>query len=313
MTDRDPQVDPEVEALLIEAAKNPRSVLLKVERPKELSRVVAQGGNLLVTHKTGLPSVEKKLLDVYREEAAYLLRLAYFELSDAAGFARNQGQWVDLHDESSARLGPERIAFQLNSLQGALEAETKSVANIAEALPLFTAKGPGLAGLVHISLKLASSSAATSYVGEELILAGEHGVAQACFTTLLRRPMESRRRSSLLTSLASIHAQLGLETLALRNFKDAAALSPSSAHASLNWLWCAIHVGDGAEAREAAVHVDTCWPDPPRQGATWLLAIREQRRRGVRCFKRPELTSLRRLSDSFGTTSGFILDAALDQ
>jgi len=69
MSDSSYLLDPEVEAILQEVAKDPDSVLLRVDRPKEL-RVLLAGGDTVVRSKTGLSSAEKQLLEVHRDEAA---------------------------------------------------------------------------------------------------------------------------------------------------------------------------------------------------------------------------------------------------
>ncbi len=74
MADASHLLDPEVEAILQEVAKDPRSILLRVERPELLAQEVASGREIVVRGLTGLTAAEKELLTV---RGGYAFRPTY--------------------------------------------------------------------------------------------------------------------------------------------------------------------------------------------------------------------------------------------
>jgi tetratricopeptide (TPR) repeat protein len=311
MAERDPLVDPEAEAILLEVARDPRSVLLKVERPRKLSSLVARGSDIMVTHKAGLTSAEKELLTTYREEAAYLLRLAYFELTEVAGLAFSRGLFITNQETPPEPLGSDRLASLIRALRPELRKDSRASSWIDRALPAMAKGGTLLSEVAHCSLQLAPSTAGKSYIGEALVLEGRLEEAKHTIESLLQFPASSACKASLHTSLASIQVQLEEDDAGLRSFRTAAQIYPQSAVATYNWFWCALHLGKTDEAKRAARQVDHFWLPSSHSLSSWMLAIREQRSRGLRTFQRLDQTVFRGVQGSVGATSGLIFEEAL--
>ena len=305
MSDHDSLIDPEAEAILLEVAKDPDSVLLKAERPKKLSRVVAQGGDLLVTHKTGLTSAEKKLLDVYREEAAYLLRLAYFELFEGAGTDHSLGLMYTPQGLNRKEVGVSKLARRLteNSQQAGDEID------VSTAVRLIRGPKPQWIRIAQASLKFAPSLAAESYVGRELMIAGELEEAEAHLLSALKRPMSRELRASLLATLGTIRCQAGNRHGGRDSYRRAAMMNPKSAAASFSWLWRAACAEDHDEAVRAAHQVDLHWPQPCTELRAWLGTMRAQRSLQEQALIQAVPRFFTKLKGGLGPSSAMIVEA----
>jgi hypothetical protein len=272
---------------------------------------VAQGGNLLVTHKTGLPSVEKKLLDVYREEAAYLLRLAYFELFEGAGLNHNRGLVWTPPDAASSQKDLDQIVSELSCKHRGLDMDKSDAEPLREGLALLADREPSFVPLVQCSLRLAPSHSGLSYIGRELMIAGDLEDAECAFRSLLRSPLRARHRSSHLSVLSTIQLLLSNLNDGLQGYEKAAMLSSDNSTAAFSWLWAALSVGSIEVTSRAITHVDSLWPEPSLDLSSWLLGMREQRRRNVPFIGRPGKQLVLRIQDRLGYSSAAVLDEVL--
>lgn len=309
MTERDPWIDPEAEALLLEVAKDPRSRLLKVERPRALSKVVASGGDLLVKHKTGLTNAEKKLLEVYREEAAYLLRLAYFELWQRAGVEHNQGRAISEARDEPLQVGVSNLASLLLSIRATPELNGPIDKEIKHALALISMPSTRWVPLAQSSLKFAPSSPGESYVGMELMISGDLVGAARIYQSLLEKALPVARRARYLNTLALIRLDRGEVEEGMRCYRRAAKVAPENATAAFSWLWSSIHRGNLQEVEIAASHVDSLWPEPSAALSSLLRAVYEQRARGYRAFAEPSTDLLSKIRGRFGPSAETIIGA----
>jgi hypothetical protein len=311
MTDRDPWIDPEAEALLLEVARDPRSTLLKVERPRALSPVVASGGDLLVTHKTGLSSAERKLLDVYREEAAYLLRLGYWELWRQGGPAHSRGLFFTAPEQAEVSCELSDLELRIATCRDGLDGHESELGMIESALVVLRQGGGSLIDLAKLSLRLAPSISARTWIGTELSLAGDLDAAESAFEALARAPVTPSSRASALTSLATVQIRQGKDQEGHGLFRLAAALNPSSPGAVLSWFWTSIHFGEQEEVRRAAAIVDGNWRSSTRSVHAWLRVMQEQANRGEWRLSPPSPTKMSGLAECLGTVSGTVVDKLL--
>ena len=311
MSDHDSLIDPEAEAILLEVAKDPNSVLLKAERPKKLSRVVAQGGDLLVTHKTGLTSAEKKLLDVYREEAAYLLRLAYFESWIEAGVDHTGGKALAMSTAIDSDLESSRFTERLwaaytdaNPVPPALRD------SFARGMELVGQTPPNWMALAQSSLHLAPSRSGESYVAMEMFVSGNLSSADKAYARLLQNPLGNDQAADFLTTHGVIQLDIGDREEGLRSYRWATIRDPYSASAAFSNLWGTAHYGSDEEFRQAVEHMNEM---PVQMSCIGRLVstIREQRRLGRRAAVKLDARRVLSVVDRAGEMTALVLEELL--
>lgn len=177
-----PQFEPEVEALLREIARDPRSCLLRVPRPA-VSRTAVEEQPHVMAGATGLTAAERQLLLVHRADAAQLLRelcrrrlMDEFFLSGAIGPDWNASRRMAhaVSDEEWERSAKAELAFAADAA-GDLEAY--------RLLQQCVARGPGtnasVADVAAASLRLEPSDEARIYVALDQISDGALRSAEA--------------------------------------------------------------------------------------------------------------------------------------
>jgi hypothetical protein len=256
--------------------------------------------------------VEKKLLDVYREEAAYLLRLAYFELSDDAGLEHNHGLVYTAPTLIPAKRGVETLGRLISSKKPFLGSDAPAVAVIEEGAGTLTNSPLNLVQLVQCSLRLAWSQSAQSYLGAEFMIAGDLVAGRNAYEELLLSPMPAENRASHLTALATIQLLARNQQSGQHAYESAAALSPGNASAAFSWLWTSLLLDDREAAIRASVHVDQFWPSPSTALSSWLVHIRGQRKHRAPSLGHPDISFVTKLRDRLGYSSGSIVDEALE-
>jgi len=305
MTDSSPLLDPEVEAILREVAKDPDSVLLRVDRPKEL-RVLVEGGDTVVRGKTGLSLAEKQLLEVHRDEAAYLLRLAYYRLSERTALAREGGLIFRPERGRPKHLGEAELRNRILQEREALaeDAEAHGALDGGHAALLSTAPRP--IDLAIASIRLAPSLLAQSYVASEYLIQHHWQSASLTYATLTDRTRDPVLRADFTTGYALALARIGKLGESREVLRCAAEVVPDH-ECALCWLFSSIQTEQLEQAREAAMIVDNIWPAPNLEARGWLSALLRQKTEGDWVLNPAGRSLIRTLEDSVGETSRLIL------
>lgn len=188
-------LDPDFEALLREVAANPRSSLLRVERPRMLPELFDEHVHV-GAQRAGLTSAERHLLQVHRGEVAWLLREACMIKLIEGPLSRRYvspysgpGKKVELlSDRQLARHVQETEAAASDSIDclDGLELLKRCVADRV-------GEEPNVAELATASLRLEPSDQARLMVGLDL---ANRGAPRSALTVLrhfwLSDPREAR-------------------------------------------------------------------------------------------------------------------------
>lgn len=307
MSDLYDLVDPEARALLNEVAQDPRSTILRKDRTTQMAQAVAKGEDLWITRKTGLTSAEKQLLEVWRDEAAFLLRQAHLEGFRRAGPSYFRGRFVLSRRNRDESLSESEIAAELHHLYQSAQGEPELRLVIAAAIQDIQAHRLRLMWLATASLSLAPSVAATAYVGDEHLLAGRHSTAGQIFVRLAGAPLTRRELSTVLCSFAVSCAEREQHHEALKATRRAAMNLCTHPSAAVGWLIHSIKLGDTRSAVDAIRHIDETWPTPSPAVAACVEAIKSE--------DSPRQTmiatgcaTIQGVADRASTTSGLILD-----
>jgi hypothetical protein len=298
-------LDPEVEAILQEVAKDPDSILLRVDRPKEL-KAITRGADTLVTGKVGFSAAEKQLLEVHREEAAYLLRLAYYELAEEVAEERERGLFVPPQGKAVETLGDTVIRERLRRQRESLSTDSEIRDGIDAGLLLLADPDARLVDLAIASLRLAPSFSARSYVGSEHMIVEHWCSAEVVYRRLVAEATCANLRADCLEGLSTVLSQTGRPGESREEFRRASELAPG--HPSvLSWLMVSIQTEHDEQAREALRLVDYYWPTPDREVKASLAAVRQQRAAGIWVFNQSSLPIVGAMRASAGETGRLIL------
>lgn len=305
MTESSPLLDPEVEAILREVAQDPDSVLLRVDRPKEL-RVLVAGGDTIVRGKTGLSKAEKQLLEVHRDEAAYLLRLAYYELADRAAKEGNRGLFDYRSEKHDTPLTDSQMCSQLRYAQGCLSADKEADQAIGLGLTILASPGDQLVNLAVCSLRLAPSVSARCYIGSEHIVKGYLRSARLAYEGLIREPMRASQKAHCLMYLADVLFLTGQPAESRERIRGAVDESVSEDRV-LSWLSTSIQTGHTAQAQEALRLLNENWPTPTSVTRAWLSVVERQRDMGLWTFSHSRASLVEALMDRASDTAKHVL------
>lgn len=197
-------LDPILEELLHEVARDPRSSLLRVERPARPTRWTDSWDALSRWHP-GLTSAEKEILDVHRAEFATLLLRRWalevelrpppklFLVSSAT--PRNPSNSMDPREFSEALLG-----WQERALPHPAELAPQELLD-----PASTIDGEKLSALVVTAVRMHPSSSARIYHAMDLIRAGQPRTAGGMMRRLLASESREDLRSYCWETLALAH------------------------------------------------------------------------------------------------------------
>jgi len=310
MSDSSYLLDPEVEAILQEVAKDPDSVLLRVDRPKEL-RVLLAGGDTVVRSKTGLSSAEKQLLEVHRDEAAYLLRLAYYELAGKLVKDRERGLFFYPRHYHAEHVSDAEVINRLSRESSSPCVDNEAQEVIRLGLDVLSESSPHMMSLAALSLRLAPSPAAHSYVAREFILSGHWYSAESVCRRLVCQPMPDDHKASCLASLGTVLAQTRRMEESRETFRRATGLAVGP-NRVFSWIALSIETGCVDQAREAIGIADAHWPSPDSEVDAWISTLRMQRAAHVSKLSRPQrLESLSLLNSAIGQPAQSVLRALM--
>jgi hypothetical protein len=300
-------VDPEARALLNEVAQDPRSTILRKDRTMQMAQAVANGEDLWITRKTGLTSAEKQLLEVWRDEAAFLLREAHLEGFRRAGVAYSKGRYLLMARDREQQIGEDKIAARLEHLLQTVANGTRLHRLLDNALNDIRKYRLRLMWLAVASLRFAPSAAGRSYVGDEHLLAGNGTAALLVYESLSRLPLASSQAPAVLSNLAVCYARCDRPKKALETARAAAISTGHHEPSAVSWLMHAIKNGDTPSAQEALNHIDNTWesPTPRILGCIDAIMSQDAPRDRMRLVGLPTISSI---SSRAGATSAAILD-----
>ena len=308
MTDPSSLLDPEAEAILQEVAMDPRSILLRVERPKVLAELAGSGEEIVVRGMTGLTAAEKELLTRHREEAAYLLRLAYYELSEQVAEERQRGLLTISTSPKAPRMEQGEIRRRLQVERSALEGSEHACDAIAREVDMLAHAGEPLIDLPIASLRLVPSCTAQNYVGIEQMLAGQLLSAQRTFESITTRQLPGQIKANFLSDLAGVLALRGHLEEARETAREGADVGAGHADATLSWLASSLQTGHVEQTRESLKMVDHYWPSPTRCVRDWITAVEKQRNEGIWAPTEACTSLIRMVDELAGETAGLVLE-----
>lgn len=196
-------LDPDLEGVLHDLAKRGSSTLLAV-RPDQIARSLYGGWEALSAGSPGLNSVERHLLEVHRDEMAWLLREAYVR----GFYADEERAWQVRY---GGTLAP---TTDLEDALDGLDAVSHRDPDAARCVQLIRGGAPGLA-LLEASMRFESADNTLVFMANDHVAHGKMRVAEA----VARRVIE-RRPSALHLALAR-HAR-GVALSSLELAEDAA-------------------------------------------------------------------------------------------
>lgn len=298
--------NPDLEGLLHEIAADPRSHLLRVERPDVYASL--RDRQTAVSHRaTGLTSPERELLRSYRYEAAYLLRETCVALlTETSGDIFDRGEGLD--SQPSLRPTSERQRDLVAAAEGMSSVTAASSASFKRLISSLA--GASVSRVATASLRLLPTDQARIYIGQHAIARRQPLSALACFREVLgRRPRPTQLNEVFArTNAGCAFFQLDRIADALKAYRGAALQGELRLESAVGWLISAVQLGSRAEVLGSA-HLldDRLGPDHPNL----VLFLQRDSRRRARGIWRPSDSARRFVQDiagGLGQTSRRILD-----
>jgi hypothetical protein len=289
--------DPEVEALLREIASDPRSKLLRFDRPRLLRGLFPRhpvGGRA-----PGLGKAERHLLDVHRVELAWALRQACLvKFLGERGFGRWIGRNVDLtHGYRVPSAARWRRLFRDELERGGSASWQQGCS------PLHVESdwlSDSISHLASMSLQLESTDQARIYLAIDLALMGRNASSKRVLKEVLAGKATDEIASHALQALA-------LCSSADRAYGEAAGLARRSARMGaerpepyLNWLYYSLLSCDRAAAVECSDRISDLMDSRHPAVELFEKQLRTQRRSGEWSPSARTRGCVRRIDDQLG-------------
>jgi tetratricopeptide (TPR) repeat protein len=302
---------PDLERLLLEAASDPRSQLLRAPRPARVEDLFERQ-SVLRPSATGLSNLDRHLLAVHRAELAELLlrgcdvllsedgeaRLRVHRCKDVIqdrefeswdGLAENARSFPDLPLARESVVDGRRIVL---ALAGCVTDESK----------------PSLTRLALAANRLQPSSRAMAWVGFDQALHDQDATAVRVLNELLTHCATLEAASASLANLGMAYSNLGRYAEACRAYRTSFERDPTRATALVGWLHYAIQSGAAEEARAAARILDEVVRAPRATFLELLRSYDERRRIGRLDISDASRTTARKVASAAGSVSGRIID-----
>lgn len=211
MTDPVQVLSPELEELLVELSADPNSTLLRVERPREFRDLSLRRADVSA-RRPDWTHAERKLLESYREEVAFLLRYQYYaQFVNDARYAPLRELWTQDRyrglpaDEDRLR---DRLATTARSLQSECPADHLN-ALVSECVGLSQDPTTAPIRLAAASLRLVPHSSARLYMAYEYMRIGWHQAALRVAATEYEANRCPESQSLALDAMAEAQFSLG--------------------------------------------------------------------------------------------------------
>ncbi len=301
-------LDPILEELLHEVARDPRSSLLRVERPARPTRWTDSWDALSRWHP-GLTSAEREILDVHRAEfATLLLRRWALEMELRPPPAQFMVR-TSTAKQPAVPLDPEELDRRASQYA---EEPSEGLASAAlfEALPSsLQLSSEQLSSLVTTAARIHPTSAARIHSALDLVRLGQRRTAIGVLHRLLAIEQRPELRALCWQNLAYAHGDDWRPGDLVEWYRKAAQLDAPRLDALCAWLLFAAQAGMVDQVKGAALVLDaTFLPDDPR------IALHVMHQRRTRSDGRWATRDLANLliddCDKFiGATAGRVLNA----
>lgn len=278
-----PTLDPHLEEVLADIARDPKARLFMVD-PRRLVTGLRSMSRQVSIAQAGLRPAERELLRVHREEVAWLL-------IEEVRRMREVGQRSAAVDPRPT-MASERVA----DLAGTFLRTDRSIGGARIALDrLLESSGSTSAdptarlALLDAAVQLVDQPSVRAHRLIELVDVGELQTALAEADAILRMRPRCRTATTALQASGAAFRLLGKEDTAVALFRRAAALSSASdpfpegrCISIIDLIVCAAHRGAGAEVRALDRSISDLPTDVDQYVQTHARAIAMARDRGSR-------------------------------
>jgi tetratricopeptide (TPR) repeat protein len=249
-------LDPEVEHILQEVARDPRSSLLRVERPKVIRGLLEREPTVGVA-TAGLTSAERHLVQTRRSETAYALRVLCLHAILADPRSKNliSRQAAAGEKELAALLSNFRRAWAANEqdhlqdLGDDAHAARKAVAGTFDAIP-------DVLQLTTLAQRLEPTDFGRVYAANWFQLESQHRSAVGLLLNVMSFP-ESRVMSAVVgTNLGLAYHRLGDYERSLAWYRKASEFLANHVPGVVGRLLVSIQLGSSEEAVASARLLD---------------------------------------------------------
>lgn len=266
-----PALEPELEALLREIARDPRSSLLRFPRPArplDLARTWEAASRT----SPGLTPAERHLLEVHRAETAQFLLDRWLHEVTArprVGFALSKGSDVEavVGEESADRqMGVSRLASLLPEARAEFAAESATL-DFDKSLTSIE-----LSGLVLAAERMLPSILSKTYIAYDQSLNTQPRAALGNLRRLLEAERRPGMRSHLWQAMGFVAGTTGDLALACMCYGRSIRMEETRLNPLAVWLVLCVQVGDRENALTAARRID----ELVREDHPLLLDFREE-------------------------------------
>ncbi len=249
----------ELEALLREAATDPRSTLLRVERPRRVLGLFERQSSVPAT-VAGLSLVERHLLDVYRDELADLLRRAclvrlFSEPAIRPFVHRSKSAAEDFEIESQATWSRRaRVSLGPLDQEGRRLEGLDLIERCAQASD--TLGHCSITQLARASQRLQPTDWAEAWVAFDLVLHGQHEVTARLVPQILAAGARPSVAAACLEYLGLAESMRGDPVASMHAYRSAFHRDQERATPLVGWMHMAIRAGQAADAERAGRILD---------------------------------------------------------
>lgn len=252
--------DPELEQILRDVARDPRSSLLRVPRPNRPLRL-ADEWRAFSGRTPGLTAAERQLLESYRCEVAWLLRERWLHeliVRPKASFSLAR---VSVLEKRRAD-GSSTWQDEIEGLQADLAAERRGdlLGCLIAARPSSSLTSEQVTGLLLASERLAPSTSGKILLAQDLVRKDQPRAAVEWTRKVLSAEHRPVYRSILWDTMALAVGSAGKLRAAARGYELASNTGEPRFNPLAYWLVLAAQVGDDRGAREAASRITEVGP-----------------------------------------------------
>ncbi len=245
---------PEIADILSELAKKPGSALLRVPR-RDVPRSVMESGSVVSARSATLDEAERHLVQVHREELAFVLRqAAYLRLNEGE---ESRHLMVDralsslrdhIPSEKEVRVRSSRVLRE-----DAGHAEKTEVVELLERCVASSVSGWASAGqLAAASHRLVPNNAARIYAALQALAEGSPATSIVILRSVLAASGSNVHRYAAWANSSHAYNRLSQTDRALDCAQAAARLSPQDYLPQVNRIWLAARLRLADEIRHAA-------------------------------------------------------------
>jgi len=284
--------DPEVEALLREIAADPRSKLLRFDRPRTLRGLFP--AHPVGAGAPGLGKAERHLLDVHRVELAWALREACMvKFLGERSFERWIGRNVDV--TRGYRVTKRKAWRRMFRDELVLGGRTPSPLGVES-----DRLSDSVSHLASISLQLEASDQARIYLAIDLALMGQIASSRRVLKQVLAQRPTDGHASHALQVLALCCSAEGAWGEAADLAHRSACKGPERPEPCLNRLYYSLMSCDGAAAVEGSHRIDDLMDSRHSAVALFERQLRAQRRSGEWSLSARTRACVRRIEGELG-------------